>query len=267
MERFPLAPFSDPEKHRRISEIIRRHSTNEVDIRGVALDGLDLSSASNVLDIGCGFGFMASTVAARLPSHGRIIGVDACLQNGPAFLSAVRSQGRRAEFHNRMIGCELPWPDDCFDLVIASYSLYFFPEIIPAIARVLHAQGTFVTITHSESSFARLCEAAGLSLHDAPIFHLIRRFSAENGADMLARCFADTQKIDYPNQLLFECGHFEDLLDYARFKLPLFRQEPASVSLSDAPMRTTLERHLSEGGSFSIEKDDAVFYARSPRCP
>ncbi|MCU0663021.1 MAG: class I SAM-dependent methyltransferase [Myxococcota bacterium] len=266
MERFPLAPFADPKRHRLISEIIRRHSTNVADIRSIALNGLELNFASDVLELGCGFGFMAKAVAARISSHGKIIGVDACSENGPEFLSAVRSQGRDAEFHCQLVSGELPWPDQCFDLVVASYSLYFFPELIPEIARVLRRQGVFVTITHSERSFARLCEAAGTPLQEAPIFPLIRRFSAENGQDRLARCFADTERIDYPNQLLFERDQLEDLLAYALFKLPLIRPEAESGLSFSAPLREALERRLVEGEPFSIEKDDAVFHARTPRC-
>jgi len=266
MEQFPLLPFTDPERHRIISEIIRSHSANTADIREIALEGIALEGVRDVLDLGCGFGFMAGAVAPRISFRGRIIGVDACPENGPSFLEAVRANGREAEFLHRMIDCELPWPSSSFDLVIASYSMYFFPDIVPEIARVLRPEGVLVTITHSERSFARLCAAAGFELEDTPIFRLVRRFSVENGERILGRAFGNTRRVDFFNELLFERDQLESLLAYAQFKYPLFREVRSASAPLDAALCEALERRLQNAEPFRIEKDDAVFIAWSSRC-
>jgi ubiquinone/menaquinone biosynthesis C-methylase UbiE len=267
MERFPIFPFTDPQRHRMVSQIIQRHSTNTADIRDIALAGLPWEKTMDVLDLGCGFGFMAQTVARRLPAGSTIVGADACAQNGPPFLSAVRSQGKQAQFFNLMVCEKLPWPQRSFDLVLASYSLYFFPEIIPEIARVLRPEGLLVAITHSERSFAQLCEAVGLTLTDAPIFRLVKKFSAENGMDALSRCFFDVQKIDYPNTLRFLNDQLLPLLEYARFKLPLFREELSQAHFPQSAMVEALTSRIMADGEFSIDKNDAVFHGKGPRCP
>jgi SAM-dependent methyltransferase len=264
MERFTLAPFAEPERHRAISEIVRSRSTNATDIREVALEGLSLRDVDEVIELGCGFGFMSQAIATRISPRGRIVGVDACSENEAPFLRAVGGAGRVAEFHHMRLDGALPWPRARFDLAVASYSLYFFPEIIPEVARVLSPAGAFVAITHSELSFARLCAAVGIAFHDTSVFRLVQRFSAENGERLLSPWFEDVRRIDYPNALCFERDRIEDLLEYARFKLPLLERPEAPVREDE--LRESLSRALDASGSLRIEKDDAVFITRSAKC-
>ena len=53
----PATGYPEPALHESISEIIRRHSSNRVDVRLAALEGIDFNRAHRLLDLGCGFGF------------------------------------------------------------------------------------------------------------------------------------------------------------------------------------------------------------------
>ena len=62
------------QEHRRAKSVILAHASNPRDIREVALEGLDLSGAHRVLDLGCGYGSSprAQGPAARgcrIPGH------------------------------------------------------------------------------------------------------------------------------------------------------------------------------------------------------
>src|SRR5512139_606725 len=132
-----LSSYCAPSGHAAISELISRLSSNRTDVRTVALMGLDLTWAHNVLDLGCGFGFMSGKIVEQVGLGTRVVGIDACGENEEMFLRTVEQAGCRAEFYRMDLPDDLPWISESFDLVVASYSLYFFVDLLPEIARVL----------------------------------------------------------------------------------------------------------------------------------
>ena len=265
MEPTDLAAYADPASHEAVSEIIRRHSDNREDLRHAALRDLDLSRVEEALDLGCGYGFMAEEIARRIAARGRVTGVDACPGNEAAFRRKVARAGRQARFECRLLDRELPWPDRSFDLVVASFSLYFFAQIIPAVARVLRSDGSFIVLTHSEGSFLGLLRAVGQPVEHSPLIALVRRFSAENGGGLLARHFAETRRIDYGNKLTFQPQDWTDLLAFLRSKLPLIAPGQSRDGRTVRGFEEKLRRSLSDRGSVMVEKNDAIFVCRRPR--
>jgi len=262
-----LQAFALPAAHQAVAAIIRRHSSNTTDIREAALQGLDLTTFRQALDLGCGFGFMAETLAPRLAPDARLTGIDACEANGPPFIAHVGRAGRRGRFVACAVGETLPWADESFDLIVCSYSLYFFPATLPELARLLHPRGLLLVITHHRSSFVGLLRAVGLDPETSALTARGRQFPAEAAAGRLARYFAAVRQIDYPNRLCFHLADIDDLQAYVRFKLPLLipgsdptGKIPATIA---EPLRAWLARH----GELIIEKDDACFQCRRPRCP
>ena len=146
-----------------------------------------------------------------------------------------------------------------------TYSLYFFPEVVPDIARVLRPGGALVALTHSERSFAGLLRAIGVEPEGSGLQALIRRFSAESGTAQLEAAFGEVARIDYGNLLHFYAGDAEALAAYVQFKMPLICDDgdPGSGEATDlvAEARRTLKRL----GWVKIEKDDAAFICRRPR--
>ena len=259
-----LWPFQSPSTHQAVSAIIRDRSDNRDDVRRVSLCDLDLSSSRNVLDLGCGFGFMAEALARRAAPGAQFVGVDVWQTNAAPFLDRVTATGREASFVCMRIGSKLPWPDRSFDLVVCSYSLYFFAEVLPEVSRLLAPDGLFLTITHSESSFVGLLRAAGLEEDGSSLLSLTRRFSAENGRSLLDKWFGDVARVDYHNCLRFRAEHAEELLAYLKFKLPLL--VPGSKPGADLPesvARFAMDS-LSRLGEVVVEKTDAAFRCRSP---
>jgi SAM-dependent methyltransferase len=260
-----LWSYEHPSWHENASAIIRRHSTNQTDVRFAALGGLDLSGVRDVLELGCGFGFMAEEVATRIHPDACVIGVDACAANGQPFIERVSATGRRAEFVLAVLEDTLPFEEQSFDLVVASYSLYFFPKILADVCRVMRDNAMLLAVTHSESCCRGLMSAAGFS-GDSPLIQLVRRFSGENGGQQLSPFFADVETIVYPNHLLFLNGELDDLMTYIRFKLPLAMcesdTEPVLPDFVEPNLRATMDRTR----AVTVEKDDAIFRCRRPLC-
>jgi SAM-dependent methyltransferase len=261
-----LSPYTDPSKHASTTDIIVRLSTNKKDIRELALSGLDMASISDVLDLGCGYGFMSQMIASAARKGTRITGVDACKENRSAFINSVSQYGCEAVFKDLIIENRLPFKTNRFDLIVCTYSLYFFGGIIGEIARVLRPDGIFVAITHSDKSFKGLYEAAGLKEEEVPLAVLINKFSAENGREMLAPYFMDIEKIEYDNKLHFERSHKNYLIEYIQFKLPLLNPRlDVSVPLP-LDMKRKIESSILEKGRVIVEKHDAIFRCRRPSC-
>jgi hypothetical protein len=150
------------------------------------------------------------------------------------------------------------------DLVVASYSIYFFPDLLSEVSRVLRAEGLFLAITHSEKTPRSLCEAAGLDQAASPLVAYVRKFSAENGRTLLSRFFGQVESTNYLNDLCFEPRHVEELCEYMRFKLPLLvADNPRPAELSPE-IRTRLAEGVRADGRLLINKDDAVFRCREP---
>lgn len=254
-----LSPYEDPEAHARISSLIRRHSTNGRDVREELLAPLDLSGARSILDLGCGFGFWAEELAARVAPGARFTGVDACEGNRDSYVRAVESRGRGAAFVPARLTTRLPFGDAAFDLVIAAYSLYYFAGVVPEVARVLRPGGTFLAVTHSEKSFAGLLRAVGLVQEECPLLRHLTAFSSERGREALAGCFARVERREYRNQLTFGEQDLGDLLAYLAFKLPMVRPGARfGVDLPDAFVEAASSA-LRRQGRLTVEKDDTLF--------
>ena len=260
-----LSPYEDPDAHARISALIRRHSTNDRDVRTELLGALDLAGARDILDLGCGFGFWAEELAARVAPEAVFTGVDACGANRAAYLRCIEARGRRACFRREHLVSTLPFGDGAFDLVIAAYSLYFFPGVIPEAARVLRPGGSFLVVTHSERSFRGLLEAVGLADEDCLLLRRLRAFSSEGGGALLAGTFGHVGHVNYLNTLTFEAKDLGDLLAYLAFKLP--QAKPGArygVELPDAFVQAA-SAALHGSGRITVEKDDTLFVCGGAR--
>jgi len=266
MEPSSLGQFECPSAHETVSAIIRRRSINKIDVRRVALRGLDLTSASHVLDLGCGFGFMSEALAGRAAPDARVVGVDACPSNEGPFLERIAATGRRSEFVCMTLGRGLPWADRTFDVVACCYSLYFFAGVLPEVARVLTREGLFLAITHTEGSFRDVFRLVGEPAAAAGMNSLARAFSAENGEHILRQWFGEVKRIDYRNALRFENGHLDELLTYLRFKFRcLLADSTRAAELLETQCRA-VQATLAQSGHVLIRKDDAVFQCRKPLC-
>jgi len=265
MARVSLSSFERPSDHEAVSDIIRNRSTNPVGVRAAILEGLDLAVTQAVLDLGCGFGFMAEAVAQRVAPAARLVGVDACPANEAPYLARVAASGRHGQFVCRQIERRLDWPDSSFDLVLASYALYFFPDVLPEVARVLSPQGVFLAVTHAEDSCRDLARVLGLPESKLPLLATVREFSAENGIQRLAPWFEDVVRIEYPNTLVFDLAHQDELLAYLRFKL-LSVPPQAALRAELAEALAHVPDGLARLGRVVLQKNDAAFRCSRPRC-
>lgn len=245
-----IRSYSDTGFHRTIGEMIKKRSENKEDIRSIAVNMIDWDGIKDVLDLGCGYGWFEDGTRG---GFNLVLGIDCLAENESSFLRAARGISKTALFQKRILPCPIDMPDGSFDLVVSAYSLYFFPEEIEEVKRLLRPSGMFLAITHSESMLRE-----GEKFFDfTNLRRVIRGFSAENGEEALRAHFQDVRYIDYRNAIVFSRYEKKDLAGYIDFKREFILRDadPEKVMIT---MLDELERK----GTMRFNKDDRIFLAR-----
>ena len=266
--------FRNVQKHRRTEQIIRKLSSNKDDIRITALNQVDLTHCQNVLELGCAFGSFTEALKDRLHPEAKITGLDIVPEYEPFFLEACQRAGYSGNFSSIGVHPIKKYTNGTFDLVICSFALYFFIEIIPEIARVLKKNGIFITITHSRRNMQELIALTKTILdknqllsgnESLPIEIILRQFSSENGAALLSPHFRRIQQIDFNNSLIFQAQETEFFLEYYQFKRPFFLTGTHTLK-NDIfnQLRLELQKMTMNSKIIKMCKDDRIFICSEP---
>lgn len=257
--------------------IIKKYSTNTIDIRKRAIGGLVLSDVKKVLDLGCGYGFFIEILKNKLNKNATITGIDLVENNKDAYLNTIGSIGYKGEFINDDVNIIKDFNEASYDLVIASYSLYFFPHLIKSIARLLDKNGVFITITHSHDSLKELISLVLQSMKDIGIIPpqsirlqlLLRMFSLENGTQLLNKYFNQIDLITYDNSMQFSVDNIDDCIYYIEKKKQLMFREvldnyPDRILDLEETIIKQIYKKIKKSNSIKITKDDAIFRCFGP---
>jgi len=266
--------FRNVQEHRRIEQLIRKLSSNKDDIRIKALDKIDLTHCQNVLELGCAFGSFTEALKDRLHSDAKITGIDIAPEYELFFLKACKRAGYSGNFSSAGVNKINKYTAGTFDLVICSFALYFFIEIIPEIARILKPNGIFITITHSRRNMKELIALTKTilkksKLHSGnellPIEIILRQFPAENGTAQLSPHFRRIQQIDFNNSLIFQAQETELFLKYYQFKTPFFLTG-TNTRKKDIfnHLRFELQKMTMNAKNIKMCKDDRIFICFAP---
>jgi len=269
--------FQDLDLHQAVNCIVFGHSTNRRDIREIALEGVDFAQVSNILDLGCGFGFSVLGLKGRARQGTHVVGIDIQQSYQRPFLQACESVGAIGEFHASDVAELASYPSRSFDLVVSFFSLYFFPDIVKDVARVLTDSGVFVAVTHSQTTLRELIRhipvtmaTLGLEVPDLlSIQKLLGTFAAENAEQLLRPWFNSVEKRVFRNTLRFNEEELSHLEVYLRMKKHLMLKEvydvsPDSVGAALNQLMATLAADANRKGVLELNKDDAVLLCRRP---
>jgi SAM-dependent methyltransferase len=265
--------FQDADKHKKIAAIIANHLRDGVDIRGHALNKVDLSGARSILDLGCGFGFFTEALKDRVHPEAKITGVDRFPEYEWFYFQSCETAGIKANFLNDGIKVIEKIEDNSFDLILCSYALYFFPEAIKHISRILKNDGVFIAITHAiphmqefTSYVRKVLKANGLIVTiDLPYESLISRFSDKNGPELLHSGFLSISEEKYTGHLEFGVGDQDALIDYFNFKHSFFIPEIIDpVDDLHNKVISSIKKDLNERQLIRITKNDIIFVCSGP---
>ncbi|MBC8487824.1 MAG: class I SAM-dependent methyltransferase [Bacteroidetes bacterium] len=265
--------FRDVDSHLECAEIIRTHSSNKKDIRKVALEGIDLINTKHIVDIGCGFGFFTEALFNKTAPEIIVSGIDCFDEYRDVFLNLCKKCDFKGKFYNSGVDALQAFERNCVDLILSSYSLYFFPRIIPQLARILDSSGVCIIITHSGSHLKELYYLVLKALYKngykqlktVPYDELVNNFSGDNGYRQLSEHFGSIEKKDFINELIFSAQATEKYLQYFRHKksflLPDFLINDYKIIRK---VEEELINHIIKTGEIRITKNDTVFICTNP---
>jgi SAM-dependent methyltransferase len=159
--------------------------------RRLAFEAIAEVEPSRVLEVGCGRGELADRIARELGAE------VTALDQSERMVELARALGVDARVGDVQ---ELPFEDSSFDCAVAAWMLYHVPDLdraLTELARVLLPGGRLVAVTNSDTNLHELWSLAGGGEHRP------HPFSAENGAEQLARHFAHVERCDANGTVTF----------------------------------------------------------------
>ncbi|KAB2861131.1 MAG: methyltransferase domain-containing protein [Anaerolineae bacterium] len=108
---------------------------------GRVADAAHIQKGQHVLDVACGTGILARTIAERLGEGGSIVGLD--INNG--MLAVATHKAPSIDWRHGTAEA-LPFDNDSFDVVVSQFGLMFFenrPLALQEMVRVLRTRGHF----------------------------------------------------------------------------------------------------------------------------
>ena len=263
--------FCDIESHLEVASIIRKHLTNPLDIREIALNGIDLSKVKKIVDLGCGFGFFTRGLKGKVNKGTEILGIDRHLKCEQHYLNSCLETGLKGRFTSNGISELNSFKKKSVDLVICSYALYFFPHYIKQISKILKDDAYFIVITHSYPHMVEftnyvknIFKEVGIEpIVKLPYEELIEGFSDENGKELLSASFGNISNKKITSSLLFKYEDYTFFEKYFKFKKSFFipdnniDQDRLTEIILDS-----LKKDMKKNGELKISKEDMIFICR-----
>lgn len=271
-----IRTFEDINAHKKIGELIRKHSTNPLSIHSYALEGCDLSSCRKIIDLGCASGTFTEALKGKVPPETHVLGVDIIPSYREPFLETCAKVGVTGAFHGGGVGILTSLPESTYDLILCSYALYYFPDVLHQISRILDKKGILIAITHFRNNTSELANAIKEVLKKKkgipftrtrlPLEEVIGRFCAENGFECLKPFFKEISIKDFRNKLIFTPKDVEELVEYIRFKAPFFISDTEVEEEKQVlqELITWVYLQTQKKQVITITKDDRIFIASEP---
>ncbi len=220
----------------------------------VAIQAACIKNGDTVLDVACGTGALAISVASRVGAEGRSVGID--INNG--MLTIARTKSSSVEWIHAPAE-KLPFEDDSFDSVVSQFGLMYFEkqtEAIREMARVLRPGGRIAISVWDKLDnnpglaaeeylwqrvFDEAVDEAPYRLGDKSILNKLFEGSGLNGIQV------DT---------LEGTGRFESIESWIHTGAMGWTEDD---SLSDDELRLLLETAKKELTEFQTERGTVVF--------
>jgi ubiquinone/menaquinone biosynthesis C-methylase UbiE len=265
--------YSDIDALVSAADIIVAHSTNKKNIRELALEELDLGACEDILDLGCAFGPFTRVLKGKVHPDACVTGIDCHRHYEDVFRRSCTEAGVKGKFYASGISEIAAFEEKSFDLILSSYSLYFFPEYLCRISELLKDSGIFVAVTHCLPHMKELTDLVKnilvkthrFAAADLPLETLIARFSNENGYEILSPWMGNIKTLEYKNSLIFGPADVTAFIEYFRYKSDFFI--PSVTYSKDNLMENIefmLKKEMLSDRSLVISKDDVIFVCSEP---
>jgi ubiquinone/menaquinone biosynthesis C-methylase UbiE len=260
--------------HFESSEIILAHSTNKEDVRDFALRNVNISHALQIIDLGCGFGFFTQKLKGKISNQAVVTGIDCFAEYRSPYIGLCTQSGFNGQFYDTGTAALDQFKPSSVHLIVSSFSIYFFPDVMAEVAEKLKETGTFIVITHFSSHLKEFTDMINETLKEMgylvkeqlPHDKLIKNFPAEEGIERLSGHFRKIEKREYINELRFSSeASVDQLMKYILYKRSFFVPEDISEDPSlFMRVESKLREKITTMNEIRITKNDGVFICTHP---
>lgn len=198
-----------------------KYSTNRQGLIPWLFEKYEFANGDRVLELGCGNGGQWENRIQSLPA-------DCTLVLSDFSEGMVRIVWDKYKDHKNLLPAKIdiqniPFPDHCFDVVIANYMLYHIPDIDAAlreVKRILKPNGRFYSATNGNGGMRPFLRNAFQQVN--PLSRAFTKdftFSLQNGSEILSKYFDRVRRFDYENALIVT--ETKGLLDWLKSNLTM----------------------------------------------
>lgn len=188
-----------------------KYSVNKIGFGNWIVSNYEIKEGMRILELGCGTGDMWKGHLELLDNISEIILTDFSV----GMLQFTQEMlGEKECISYAVVDIQnIPYEDDCFDMVIANMMLYHVPDIhkgLSEVQRVLKRDGTFYCATYGEKGIVE--HISGLLKSYNVEGKLNKNFTLQNGKNILEQHFSNVTKLEYEDEL--RVTNIEDMIDY-----------------------------------------------------
>lgn len=193
-----------------------KHSTNKQGFIPWLFEKYQFSNSNRILELGCGNGEQWQNRIQQLPS-------DCILVLSDYSEGMVKNVWEKYSNHKNLLAQtidiqNIPFPDNCFDVVIANHMLYHVPDLSKALSeikRILRGGGEFYSATNGNGGMRPYLHNAFKQVNpNSNFFTKSFSFNLQNGGEMLSEYFDDVQRYDFEDSL--SITETQDLIDWLK---------------------------------------------------
>lgn len=199
-----------------------KYSTNKQGWFSWLFEYYEFANGYRILELGCGNGSQWEGRIGKLPQ-------DCTLVLSDFSEGMVKSVWEKYSCHANILSLridiqDIPFPDNCFDVVIANHMLYHVPDLSKAISevhRVLKYGGKFYAATNGNGGMRTyLHDACKLINPNTNALPEEFSFSLQNGGELLSKFFKDdVQCYIYDDSL--HITKTQDLIDWMKSSITI----------------------------------------------
>jgi len=169
-----------------------------------------------ILELGCGNGVQWENRIEKLPDDCTLILSD--FSDGMVNIVWEKYSKHKNMLAQRIDIQDIPFPDNCFDAVIANHMLYHVPDIskgISEVRRILKPGCKFYSATNGTNGMNMYIRNAYKKVNpQSDDFPDTSTFSLQNGKDILSEYFQNIERFDFEDSLAVT--NTQDLIDWIK---------------------------------------------------
>ena len=208
-----------------------------------------------ILELGCGNGNQWENRIEQLPNGCTLMLSD--FSDGMVKIVWEKYSNHKNMLAQKIDIQDIPFPDNCFDIVIANYMLYHVPDLnkgLSEVKRVLKPSGKFYCATNGTGGMKAYINNAFKQINPQSIAFIEESsFSLQNGKALLIKYFKTVQRVDYEDSL--SVTNTQDLMNW--IKSSIAASESSEEDLNN--LYDYFENIRKKEGAINIPKETGLF--------